>query len=115
MEIGSALRALSALSQARRLAAFRLLVRAGPSGLAASTIAERLGTQAATTSFHLAQLTRAGLLTARREDGHVVYVVRLDTLGRLIDCLTEDLCLGVPEIVRAEQRAPAASRVAAGR
>ncbi|HLE66711.1 MAG TPA: helix-turn-helix domain-containing protein, partial [Burkholderiales bacterium] len=61
METNQAIEALGALAQSSRLAIFRLLVQAGPDGMAAGTIGERLGLPPATLSFHLAHLTRAGL------------------------------------------------------
>ena len=58
--------ALGALAQETRLEVYRLLVRAGPSGLAAGRIASELGVPAATLSFHLKELVRAGLLHGQR-------------------------------------------------
>ena len=67
METKSAIGSLSALAQETRLAIFRLLVEAGTEGLAAGAIAERLDIPASSLSFHLAELTRAGLIAQRRE------------------------------------------------
>jgi len=61
------IRALGALAQEHRLAAFRLLVQAGPDGLAAGVIAEAVGAVPSSMSFHLAQLVHAGLITQRRQ------------------------------------------------
>ena len=66
METKQAVQALSALAQESRLAIFRLLVQAGPEGLAAGAIGEKLDLPPATLSFHLAGLTRAGLAKAAR-------------------------------------------------
>jgi DNA-binding transcriptional ArsR family regulator len=63
MEIKSAVRALAALSQETRLSIFRLLIEAGPDGIAAGRIGEALKVPGATLSFHLKELTRAGLVT----------------------------------------------------
>jgi ArsR family transcriptional regulator len=67
METSSAVIALSALAQENRLDVFRLLVQAGPDGMAAGDVAERLEIAPATLSFHLAQLRQAGLLSMRRD------------------------------------------------
>src|SRR5690606_41394518 len=73
MEPENVIRALSALAQEHRLAAYRLLVQAGESGVAAGTLAERLGVPASSMSFHLAQLANAGLVTQRRESRSIIY------------------------------------------
>ncbi len=90
--------ALSALAQETRLAVFRLLVREGPEGLAAGEIAARLGVTPATLSFHLAQLERAGLLSARRTGRRIFYALDREGTRGLISFLTEDCCQGRPEI-----------------
>jgi len=93
-----AIDALSALAQETRLAIFRLLVREGPDGLAAGGIAERLGIPAPTLSFHLAQLSRAGLIAARREGRSILYAADYGGMNALLTYLTEDCCRGHPEI-----------------
>ncbi len=98
METRDALNALAALSQATRLAVFRLLVQAGPEGLAAGAIAKALGTPAATMSFHLTRLSRARLIAARRDSRSIVYCARFDRMRALLSYLTEDCCHGHPEI-----------------
>ena len=87
-----ALSALSALAQESRLAAFRLLVEAGPSGLPAGEIAERLEVPPATLSFHLAQLVQARLLSARRLGRCVIYTANFAEMQRLMAYLTENCC-----------------------
>ena len=67
MTADDTIRALGALAQEHRLAAFRLLVQAGPEGMAAGALAEALGVPPSSMSFHLAQLTHAGLITQRRQ------------------------------------------------
>jgi DNA-binding transcriptional ArsR family regulator len=98
METKGALAALSALAQETRLEVFRLLVRAGPTGLAAGAVAERIGVQPATLSFHLRELERAGLLTARRESRQIFYAPDFRGMRALLAFLTEDCCGGHPEI-----------------
>jgi ArsR family transcriptional regulator, arsenate/arsenite/antimonite-responsive transcriptional repressor len=86
--------ALGALAQETRLKAYRLLVEAGPAGLAAGVIADRLGVPAPTLSFHLAQLSRAGLILQRRESRSLIYAANFAAMNRLLSYLTENCCGG---------------------
>jgi DNA-binding transcriptional ArsR family regulator len=94
VETKQAVEALSALAQESRLAIFRLLVRAGPAGMAAGSIGEKLGLPPATLSFHLAHLSRAGLAQSRQEGRFVIYSADFEGMGRLLAYLTEDCCGG---------------------
>ncbi|PVB61607.1 metalloregulator ArsR/SmtB family transcription factor [Labrenzia sp. 011] len=98
MEDQDAVSALGALAQEDRLAAFRLLMAAGPQGLPSGAIAERLDIQPTRMSFHLTTLERAGLLTARREGRHIHYAVRFDRMKNLLAFLVEDCCGNDPAI-----------------
>lgn len=98
MEVKDALTALSALAQETRLEVFRLLMRSGPRGMAAGAVAERIGVQPATLSFHLRELERAGLLTARRESRQIFYAPDYRGMRALLAFLTDDCCGGHPEI-----------------
>lgn len=98
MEQTGAIEALGALAHDHRMAAFRLLVRAGPPGLAAGEIAARLGMPPSSLSFHLAQLARARLLRTWRVSRHVFYAVDYPAMRGLLDFLMEDCCAGAPEI-----------------
>jgi DNA-binding transcriptional ArsR family regulator len=89
--------ALASLAQETRLAIFRLLVERGPDGLAAGTIAERLDVPDSSLSFHLAHLTRAGLLVQRREGRSLVYSADFGGMNSLVAYLTENCCRGRPE------------------
>ena len=89
-----AVQALSALAQATRLSVFRLLVQAGPAGMPAGSIGEKLELPPATLSFHLAGLTRAGLAQSRQDGRFVVYSADFEGMGRLLAYLTEDCCGG---------------------
>jgi DNA-binding transcriptional ArsR family regulator len=80
--------ALAALAQQTRLALFRLLVEAGPAGLAAGVIAERLGVAAPTLSFHLKELTNAGLIRSVQQGRYVVYSADFDAMNTLVAYLT---------------------------
>lgn len=109
MEMKSATEALGALAQETRLSAFRLLVRVGHGGAAAGEIASALGIPPATLSFHLAHLSRAGLVTSRRESRSIVYAANFDGMSALIDFLTEDCCQGHPQVCGARAGSGAAS------
>jgi DNA-binding transcriptional ArsR family regulator len=97
MEIGHALNALSSLAQETRLAVFRLLVCAGPEGLAAGEIAAQLHVPLPTMSFHLAHLARSGLVHCTREGRSLVYAVDLEGVRGLLHFLMKDCCGGRPE------------------
>lgn len=86
---------LAALGHVTRLAVFRLLVRAGPDGLSAGLIAERLQLAPATLSFHLAALSRAGLLRGRQESRFIHYAVDFAAVDGLLAYLVEDCCQGM--------------------
>lgn len=86
--------ALSALAQENRLDVFRLLVKAGPAGLPAGQIAERLKLAAPTLSFHLAQLRHAGLVHQRRDGRSLIYAANYDGMSVLMGFLTENCCGG---------------------
>jgi DNA-binding transcriptional ArsR family regulator len=94
METIAAVEALAALAQETRLQVFRLLVRQGASGAAAGEIAERLDLPAPTLSFHLAHLTRAGLVTPRREGRSIIYSANYAAMNSLLGYLTENCCRG---------------------
>lgn len=87
-------RALGALAQEHRLAAFRLLVEAGPTGLAAGDIAARLGLPPSSMSFHLAQLSHAGLVSQRRQGRSIRYAADFAAMAGLMDYLTANCCGG---------------------
>jgi DNA-binding transcriptional ArsR family regulator len=94
METTQALTALVGLAHDTRLNIFRLLVEAGPEGLAAGEIVERLRLPNATASFHLKELTHAGLVTQRQAGRFVYYSANYTTMNGLIAYLTENCCRG---------------------
>ncbi|MWL88983.1 helix-turn-helix transcriptional regulator [Cupriavidus sp. SW-Y-13] len=96
MQTDRALEALAALAHAVRLAVFRLLVQAGPEGLAAGRIAELMEMPASSLSFHLKELHRAGLLASRQEGRSILYMARFETMNDLLGYLTENCCGGNP-------------------
>jgi DNA-binding transcriptional ArsR family regulator len=98
METTDAVKRLSALAQDARLEVFRLLVKAGPEGLAAGEIARALETAPNTTSAQLLILSNAGLIHARRDGRSIIYAVDYDTMSGLLVFLTKDCCGGRAEI-----------------
>jgi protein-tyrosine-phosphatase/DNA-binding transcriptional ArsR family regulator len=98
MELSEAAAAFAALSVDARLNLLRLLLGAGPTGLAAGELASRLGLPASTTSFHLAALERAGLTQATRHGRQIIHAARIAGLRRLLGFLTETCCGGRPEL-----------------
>lgn len=96
MEKKSALTALAALSQESRLEVFRLLVQVGSDGLAARKIADHLGITPSALSFHLKELTHACLVNPRQAGRSIIYSANLDTMGGLVEYLSEDCCKGIP-------------------
>lgn len=96
LETRNALSALAALAQDSRLAVFRLLVRIGPQGMAASKIGEELGIPPSSLSFHLKELTHAELVTPRQEGRFIIYAANFDTMNGLLDFLTDSCCGGNP-------------------
>lgn len=92
MEVPVATTALAALGAERRLHVFRLLVRAGPKGVAAGEIARRLDVLQNTLSSSLSVLSHAGLVTSRREGRSIIYSAAYPVLGELVDFLVRDCC-----------------------
>ncbi len=94
MQTKQAIGTLGALAQESRLAIFRLLVERGPEGLSAGGIAEALDIPASSLSFHLAQLSHAGLIVQRRESRSLIYSVDFKVMNGLMGYLTENCCGG---------------------
>jgi ArsR family transcriptional regulator, arsenate/arsenite/antimonite-responsive transcriptional repressor len=94
MDMPAAVVALGALAQEHRLVLFRLLVQAGEDGMAAGTIAEKLGVPNSSLSFHLAQLRGAGLISQERQHRSLIYRANYPAMNALVDYLTENCCGG---------------------
>lgn len=94
MDSSIAVAALGALAQEHRLGLFRLLVQAGPDGMAAGAIAEALGVPNSSLSFHLAQLSRAGLVTQERRHRSLIYRADYAAMNDLVGYLLENCCGG---------------------
>ncbi|NMW25115.1 helix-turn-helix transcriptional regulator, partial [Rhodanobacter denitrificans] len=83
---------LAALAQESRLAVYRLLIEHAPEGLAASAIAEKLGLPNATLSFHLKELSHAGLVSSRQSGRFIYYAPVIEAMNDLIGYLTDHCC-----------------------
>lgn len=94
MNSTDAIAALGSLAQEHRLAIFRLLVQAGPEGMAAGAIAEALGVPNSSLSFHLAHLHRAGLIGQQRQSRSLIYSADYEAMNALVGFLTENCCAG---------------------
>lgn len=94
--VKSAVKALGALAQETRLAIFRLLVQAGPQGVAAGQLSDALEVPPATLSFHLKELSHANLVSARQEGRFVFYSADYDQMAMLMTFLTRNCCQGMP-------------------
>jgi DNA-binding transcriptional ArsR family regulator len=94
MQAPQAIEALGALAQEHRLALFRLLVRAGPDGMPAGAIATALGVPNSSLSFHLGQLSRAGLIRQQRRHRSLIYSAGYEAMNDLVGYLMENCCAG---------------------
>ena len=94
MEEHEVIRALAALSQTARLRVFRILVVAGPLGLTPGALADALGVPASTLSFHLKELTQAGLTSQARDGRNLIYRASFERMNGLLAYLTAHCCQG---------------------
>src|SRR5665213_461085 len=98
MKIKNAVDALSALAHEGRLSTFRMLVKAGPEGIAAGEIARRLDVPPNSLSANLTILSHAGLVESRRDGRSIIYSASYERMTQLLGYLMEDCCNGAPEI-----------------
>ena len=101
MEEKDIVRALAALAQPVRLQVFRALVICGHSGLTPGAMAEGLGIPPNTLSFHLKELTHAGLVTQERASRNIIYRAAFDRMNAVLGYLTENCCQGASCAVEA--------------
>ena len=97
MDIKSAVLQLSSIAQEARLEIFRLLVQAGPDGLPAGSIAETLTIPGSTLSFHLKELSHAGLINSSPVSRFIYYSANYEAMNGLLAYLTENCCAGAEE------------------
>jgi len=98
MDIAEAVAALAALAQEHRIEVYRLLVQAGPDGMAAGEVAAALGIAPNTLSFHFDRLRHAELINVQRRGRSLIYTARYETMNDLLSYLTENCCGGHPEL-----------------
>lgn len=94
MNEAEVVKALGALAQETRLRIFRLLVVAGHEGMTPGQMAERLGASPTTLSFHLKELSHAGLIACERESRHLIYRASIPMMNDLLGFLTAHCCQG---------------------
>ena len=94
METTTAITALAALAQESRLTIFRLLVQAGSAGITVGEIKEKTGLPGSSLSFHLKELSHAGLIQGRQESRFIYYSADYAVMNALLDYLTENCCGG---------------------
>lgn len=92
MKTKTAANALAALAQESRLEIFRLLVRKGTAGMAAGDLSSHFGMPPATMSFHLKELSNAGLIVSRRESRSIIYSADYEQMQELLGFLMENCC-----------------------
>lgn len=112
MKITNAAECLAALGHETRLAIFRLLVQAGPDGMNAGAIGDKLDLAPATLSFHLAHLSRVKLIVGRQESRFIFYAADFPAMDDLLAYLTDNCCSGgqcLPKTTRRRARATSAS------
>ena len=96
MENQSAVSLLSSIAQEARLAIFRTLVQVGNAGLPVGAIAEKLNIPNSTLSFHLKELSHAGMVISRQEGRYIYYAANYQTMNDLVAYLTENCCADEP-------------------
>jgi ArsR family transcriptional regulator, arsenate/arsenite/antimonite-responsive transcriptional repressor len=94
MEEKTVVQSLAALAQPFRLRVFRALVVAGSSGSTPSVLSEQLAIPSTTLSFHLKELTYAGLVSQEREGRNIVYKAAFEQMTQLVGYLLENCCQG---------------------
>jgi ArsR family transcriptional regulator len=94
------IQSLAALAQQVRLRVFRALVVAGSEGLTPGAIAEQLGVAPNTLSFHLKELTHAGLIGQERQGRHLIYRASFQAISDLLAYLTQNCCQGTARPAR---------------
>lgn len=114
MKEQTAVQLLSALAQGMRLRVFRALIGAAPQGLTPGALSATLGVPGSTLSFHLKELTVAGLVTQEREGRHLIYRPALGQMTALLDYLTAHCCQGADCGVAAHHQAPSRAGSTAG-
>lgn len=98
MDNKTATQVFECLASPVRLDVFKLLVKQGPDGLVAGEIASLLDLPATNLSFHLKNLTQAGLVSVEQEGRYLRYRADIPLMLELISFLTHECCAGHPEL-----------------
>lgn len=93
MEMFNALETFSSLSQETRLRVFKFLLEYGREGAVPGNIAEKLKIPDNTLSFHLSHMSKAGLVTSKKEGRSITYFANCDLIENLIGFLRENCCV----------------------
>jgi ArsR family transcriptional regulator, arsenate/arsenite/antimonite-responsive transcriptional repressor len=101
MDEAAAVKALAALAQGQRLRAFRALVVAGAEGLTPGAMSAQLGVAPSALSFHLKELSHAGMVTSEARGRNLIYRASFGQMTALLGYLTEHCCQGEPCEARA--------------
>jgi DNA-binding transcriptional ArsR family regulator len=94
MEEKDAVNALAALAQGMRLRVFRALIGAAPQGMTPGELSATLDVPGSTLSFHLKELSHAGLVTQERDGRNLIYRPSIDQMNALLAYLTAHCCQG---------------------
>jgi DNA-binding transcriptional ArsR family regulator len=97
VEVKYIIEALEALSNESRLKIFRMLVKAGYSGLTVTEMSKRLNMPMSTLSFHLAKLSQANIVLFVKQSRFIIYSANFESVNKLISYLTESCCNGNPK------------------
>lgn len=104
MDINTATVILAALAQETRLRAYRLLVQAGPAGLAAGVLSEALRIPHNTLSFHLSHLSHAGIISSQKQGRSVLYSANFEAISELIGFMVKDCCSAEMASIREDRK-----------
>lgn len=96
METRNASELFAALGHESRLAVFRILVEAGGAGISAGAIGEKAGIAPPTLSFHLAHLSRVGLIKGRQDGRFIYYSADFPLMDDLLSFMVRNCCQGEP-------------------
>ena len=96
-ELKFIIKSLEALANESRLRIFRMLVKAGHSGLTVTEISKSLSMPMSTLSFHLAKLSQADIILYVKKSRFIIYSINFKSVNKLIGYLTESCCNGNPE------------------
>lgn len=107
MQLTEAAEKLAEMGNVTRLSIFRLLVKAGPTGLAVGEIQRVLDIPGSTLSHHIGRLVKVGLIAQNRESRTLFCTARIEELRLLIDFLLSECCSGnisLPELTDMAER-----------